>query len=99
MKIAVVPIFDHPRTPNPPLATPAPMRPPTSACDELDGSPHHQVRRFQAMAPPRAPMITAMSTAPGAMMPLPMVLATCRSKTAKATKLKKRRPRPPPAAG
>ena len=33
-----------------------------SACDELDGSPHHQVIRFQAMAPPSAAEITDMST-------------------------------------
>src|SRR3954470_19155711 len=56
MNAAVVPILDQPSTLTPPFEMPAPMRPPTSACDELDGSPHHQVRRFQVMAPPSAPM-------------------------------------------
>ena len=31
----------------------APMRPPNSAWDELDGSPNNQVPRFQMMAPMR----------------------------------------------
>src|SRR6185436_7486026 len=88
MNAAMVPIFDHPRMPRPPLAKPAPISPPTRACDELDGSPHHQVSRFQVMAPPSAPMITARSMAAGSTMPLPMVLATLGSKMAKARKLK-----------
>ena len=29
----------------------APIRPPISACDELDGMPKHQVSRFQTIAP------------------------------------------------
>src|SRR6476659_44120 len=36
---------------NPAFATPAPMRPPMSACDDDDGSPAHQVMMFQALAP------------------------------------------------
>ena len=35
----------------PSAANAAPTRPPISACDELDGSPKHQVARFQAIAP------------------------------------------------
>ena len=64
------------------------MRPPTSACDELDGSPYHQVIRFQAMAPPSAPNSTASSTIFGSMIPLPIVCATCNGKTTNAMKLK-----------
>src|ERR1700742_3910754 len=51
MNTAVSTIFLTPSTAKPPLATPAPINPPTSACDELDGSPHHQVNRFQVIAP------------------------------------------------
>ena len=58
MNSAVLPTPDW-MTPKPPLHTPAPIRPPTSACDELDGRPYHQVMRFQAMAPPSAPNSTA----------------------------------------
>src|SRR4029079_2273971 len=42
-------------TDDPHLQKPAPIRPPTSACDELDGRPYHQVIRFQAIDPPSAP--------------------------------------------
>lgn len=31
----------------------APISPPNRACEELDGSPHSQVRMFQMMAPAR----------------------------------------------
>ena len=89
MNSAVLLIFDQPKIPSPAFETPAPIKPPTKACDELEGRPHHQVSKFHAMAPPRAPMMTAMSTIFGSMMPLPMVPATCKSKTANAMKLKK----------
>src|SRR4029450_6054176 len=75
-------------TAEPPLQKPAPIRPPTSACDELDGSPYHQVIRFQAIAPPSAPNSTASSMTLGSMMPLPIVCATCNGKTTNAMKLK-----------
>jgi hypothetical protein len=75
-------------TPKPPLHTPAPIRPPTSACDELDGSPYHQVMRFHAMAPPSAPNSTASLMMLGSMIPLPMVWATWSGKMTKAMKLK-----------
>ncbi len=43
---------------------------------------------FQAMAPESAPKITRSSTMWGSMMPVPMVLATCRPNTRNAMKLK-----------
>ena len=36
---------------SPDCASAAPTRPPIRACDELEGSPNHQVSRFQAIAP------------------------------------------------
>jgi hypothetical protein len=42
----------------PALATVAPINPPISACDELDGMPKYQVIRFQLIAPINAPKIT-----------------------------------------
>ncbi len=42
----------------PAFATVAPISPPISACDELDGMPNHQVITFQAIAPSSAPKIT-----------------------------------------
>ena len=89
MNTAVWVILAQPSTPVPPLLMPAPMRPPMSACDELDGMPYHQVMRFQAIAPTSAAMITVLSTIAGSMIPLPMVLATCSGKITKAMKLKK----------
>ena len=38
------------------LATVAPMSPPNNAWEELDGSPHSQVRMFQMIAPARPAM-------------------------------------------
>ena len=76
MKSAVTLIFCQPRIPKPALDKPAPIKPPTRAWEELEGSPHHQVSRFQAIAPLSAPMITDMSTIFGSIMPLPMVPAT-----------------------
>src|SRR5690606_37939411 len=43
--------------------TAAPHRPPISACDDDDGSPFHQVIRFQMMPPPSAHRITCEVTA------------------------------------
>ena len=41
-----------PLTPDPPTAASiAPITPPISACDELEGSPQPHVIRFQAIAP------------------------------------------------
>src|ERR1700710_728853 len=50
--------------------------------------PSAQVTRFQTMAPIRAAKISRSSMMPGSMMPVPMVLATWRPNTRKATKLK-----------
>src|SRR6187399_3351580 len=65
MNATVVQIFSAPSTAKPPLVTPAPSNPPTSACDELEGKPNHQVSKFQKMAPPSAPNINAVSTTLG----------------------------------
>ena len=54
----------------------APMRPPNSACDELDGMPKYQVVRFQTTAPIRADMTTGSVTRSVLTMPSPTVLAT-----------------------
>ena len=75
-------------TSGPDLASAAPTRPPTSACEDDDGMPNHQVMTFQMMAPDSAPKITALSTMAGSMMPEPTVIATCRPNTRKAMKLK-----------
>ena len=48
--------------PTPALAIMAPMRPPKSACDELDGMPKYQVMRFQTTAPTRAARTTGSVT-------------------------------------
>jgi hypothetical protein len=49
-----LPRIPSPNTASGPSATnAAPTIPPISACDELDGSPKYQVRRFQAIAPTR----------------------------------------------
>ena len=65
---------------NPALATPAPMIPPTSACDEDEGIPSRQVITFQVIAPISAPKITAFVTISGLINPFPMVEATLASK-------------------
>src|SRR5262249_11796972 len=72
----------------PALATPAPARPPISACEELDGMPNHQVSRSQAMAPVSAAKTMLTSITLGSTTPVPIVLATWVEKTRKATKLK-----------
>src|SRR5919197_644286 len=60
----------------PDWASAAPIRPPISACDELDGRPSHQVRRFQAIAP-RSAASTVRSVARFvSMIPCPTVFAT-----------------------
>src|SRR5262245_20080916 len=85
-------IFTRPAgrsTPNPPRTTAAPARPPMSACDDDTGSPSHQVRRFQVMAPTRPPRTTQRSTAAGSTTPLPRVFATLTPNPNAATKLKK----------
>src|SRR6267143_1877146 len=76
-------------TPHPPLTTPAPMRPPTKAWDELVGSPNHQVMTSQEIAPVRTARSSQAVTIFGSMVPLPIVEATLTPKTKAARKLKK----------
>src|SRR3989338_9285248 len=72
----------------PALASAAPPSPPTSACDEEEGMPNHQVMTFHEMAPHSAPKITALSMMAGDTMPEPTVWATCSPKNRKAMRLK-----------
>src|SRR5829696_6581413 len=74
--------------PKPALAIPAPANPPMRACDEEVGSPSHQVRRFQAIAP-TSPAKTTASLTTAESTVLPTVLATAVWNTKKAAKLKK----------
>ena len=76
MKLAVLMIPCQTRTHVPPLAIPAPISPPISACEELLGSPSHQVMRFQTIAAMSAHRSTSRSMMTGSMIPTPMVLAT-----------------------
>ena len=85
------PIFRRPpafRTLKPALATGRAGMPPMRACDELVGSPSHQVIRFQAMAPTSPAKTTPIVTTAGSTTPLAMVVATLVPNTRKATKLK-----------
>jgi hypothetical protein len=61
----------------PAIARTAPAVPPVRQCDEREGSAHHQVRRFQAMAPISPPSITGEVTAVASTMPPARVAATC----------------------
>src|SRR6478735_6799148 len=63
---------------SPAAANAAPQRPPTSACDDEDGKPHHQVIRFQ-ITPPASAQISTIDvtlTMPVSIRPEAMVLAT-----------------------
>src|SRR5919204_737726 len=65
------------RTPfEPDWTSAAPTRPPISACDELDGRPNHQVRRFQAMAPASAASSVCCVARFASMSPLATFFAT-----------------------
>src|SRR5690606_16580577 len=59
-------------------ASAAPIRPPIRACDDDEGSPNHQVIRFQVMPPRSAHRISCepTSTTPASIRPEAMVLAT-----------------------
>jgi hypothetical protein len=72
----------------PELETAAPTNPPTRVCEELEGSPNHHVKRFQAIAATKADAITVRSITSGFITPFPIVAATFSGKTRKATKLK-----------
>ena len=59
--ISATTIFPMPLQLSPKLPTEiktAPIIPPTSACEELEGIPNHQVSKFQTIAPNNAAMIT-----------------------------------------
>src|SRR5215216_4184151 len=60
----------------PAAATPAPTIEKTSAWLELDGMPYHQVTRFQAIADSSAAATSCWVASSGAMIPLPIVVAT-----------------------
>ena len=65
------------RTPDSPaLAIIAPMRPPKSACDELDGMPKYHVVKFHTTAPTRADSTRGSVTRSVFTRPTPTVLAT-----------------------
>jgi hypothetical protein len=76
IKTAVFMIPFQTRTLIPPSMTPAPMRPPMRACEELLGRPKYQVMIFQVIAPPSAARTIESFTTAGLTMPVPMVLAT-----------------------
>src|SRR5690606_16106013 len=59
-------------------ASAAPISPPINACEDEDGSPNHQVIRFQVMPPSSAHRISCepTSTTPASISPEAMVLAT-----------------------
>jgi hypothetical protein len=54
----------------------APISPPNSACDELEGSPSSHVSRFQMIAPISPAKITTGVTRVSSTSPLEIVLAT-----------------------
>ena len=59
------PFHFTPAQPRP--AAPAPVRPPSRACDELDGRPSSQVNRFHRMPPARpARMMSSTASPPSA---------------------------------
>ena len=67
---------DHRKASRPAWATTAPARAPTSACDDDEGMPNHQVMRFQSEAPRSAARTTAWVTLEVSAKPEAMVLAT-----------------------
>src|SRR5260221_89254 len=66
----------------------APQSPPIRAWEEEEGRPHHQVMRFQAMAPIRLARMTQALMAMGSAMPPLMAFATWVPNTKAAMKLK-----------
>ena len=62
MKTKVLEMPLHSKALSPALERPAPTRPPTSACDELEGKPKCQVMRFQMMAPASAAAILILAS-------------------------------------
>src|SRR5690348_6124134 len=70
----------------PEAANAAPHSPPISACDDEDGSPSHQVIRFQMMAQISAQTSTPAPTCktPASIRPVAMVSATAEPSNAPA---------------
>jgi len=56
-------------------------------CDELEGKPHHHVRRFHTIAATTAAAIRCIFIMSALMTPFPIVVATLRGKIRKARKL------------
>src|SRR5690606_35296599 len=73
---------------NPFPATAAPTSPPTRVWDELEGRPHHHVRRFQIMAALTAAVIRVRVTISVFITPFPIVVATFNGNIRNARKLK-----------
>ena len=53
MNITVLRMGSELMAPKPACAMPAPANPPMSVCEDDEGMPNHQVRRFQKMAATR----------------------------------------------
>src|SRR6202161_4529201 len=66
----------------PAAASVAPITPPMSACDELDGIPKYQVSRFQVIPPARPAATTCSVTTPVSTRPLAIVAATASERNA-----------------
>src|SRR5579862_9681699 len=66
----------------PAAAIVAPMTPPMSACDELDGMPNSQVSRFQVIPPARPAATTVSVTSLVLTRPLAIVAATASERNA-----------------
>src|ERR687886_659647 len=66
----------HSTPSEPDCTSAAPINPPISACDELDGSPSHHVSRFHAIAPSSAASTVFSVASPVSMIPFPTVFAT-----------------------
>src|SRR5215218_2279746 len=71
--------------PAPPATHVAPIRPPKSACDELEGSPRYQVTRFHTMAPTSPAKITTGLMRVSSTSPPEMVFATWTDRKAPVT--------------
>src|SRR4051812_24118892 len=65
----------------------APAKAPINACEDEEGSPHHQVNKFQTMAPNKVANMTLYVTADIA-TPFAIEADTCDGNTMNATKLK-----------
>src|ERR687885_3066459 len=58
------------------MTSPIPISAPINACEELDGRPARQVKRFQLMAPKSTATSIDIATPPSGTTRLPTVLAT-----------------------